>query len=155
MNWEALSAVAELLGAVGVFASLVYLAIQIHQNNRWLKQQAYQLSTNELRRWVSHFSDSRETSELFLRGQRNYEALDPIERLQFTMIVFEMCSVWGTYQQYHDEDLLGMRASAEQTIRMWLEQGWFLGWYRANEYMLPADFKVFLEPLIERHSRSA
>ena len=29
MNWEAIGAVAELLGAIGVIASLIYLATQI------------------------------------------------------------------------------------------------------------------------------
>ena len=37
MNWEAMVAVAEITGAVGVIASLVYLAIQVRQNTRWLR----------------------------------------------------------------------------------------------------------------------
>ncbi len=34
MNWDAIGAIAELFGAVGVIASLVYLAVQIRQNTR-------------------------------------------------------------------------------------------------------------------------
>jgi hypothetical protein len=33
MNWDAIGAVAELLGAIGVIASLVYLAVQIRQSS--------------------------------------------------------------------------------------------------------------------------
>ena len=36
MNWEAIGAIAELLGAFGVIASLIYLATQIRQNSRQL-----------------------------------------------------------------------------------------------------------------------
>ncbi len=32
MNWDAIGAIAELLGAVGVIGSLVYLATQIRQS---------------------------------------------------------------------------------------------------------------------------
>jgi hypothetical protein len=32
MNWDAIGAIAELLGAIGVIASLVYLATQIRQS---------------------------------------------------------------------------------------------------------------------------
>ena len=32
MNWDAVGAIAELLGAIGVIASLVYLATQIRQS---------------------------------------------------------------------------------------------------------------------------
>ena len=32
MNWDAIGAIAELAGAIGVIASLIYLARQIRQN---------------------------------------------------------------------------------------------------------------------------
>jgi hypothetical protein len=32
MNWDAIGAIAELLGAIGVIASLIYLATQIRQS---------------------------------------------------------------------------------------------------------------------------
>jgi hypothetical protein len=41
MNWEAIGAVAETLGAVGVIASLVYLAGQMGQNARATRALSY------------------------------------------------------------------------------------------------------------------
>lgn len=43
MNWEAIGAIAELLGAVGVSLSLVYLAVQVRHNSylRWPGAQAW------------------------------------------------------------------------------------------------------------------
>jgi hypothetical protein len=35
MSWDAIGAVGEVLGAIGVFASLGYLAIQIRQSSPW------------------------------------------------------------------------------------------------------------------------
>ena len=52
MNWEAVGATAELFAAFGVLFSLVYLGLQIKQNTTWLRQQAFQMSTNEIRRWT-------------------------------------------------------------------------------------------------------
>jgi len=40
MNWEALGAIAELLGAIAVFAALAYLAVEIHQSNIVTREQA-------------------------------------------------------------------------------------------------------------------
>ena len=37
MNWEAIGAIAESLGAIGVIASLVYLASQIRDTRRALR----------------------------------------------------------------------------------------------------------------------
>jgi len=38
MNWDAIGATAELLGAVGVIASLVYLATQIRQSREQMQE---------------------------------------------------------------------------------------------------------------------
>ena len=39
MNWDALGAIAELLGSIAVFLTLAYLAIQVRQNSRALEEQ--------------------------------------------------------------------------------------------------------------------
>lgn len=155
MDWEAIAAIAELLGAIGVLASLMFLAVQIRQNTGWLRQQAFQLSTNEVRRWASHLSGSRANSELFMKGMSDFGSLSSTERLQFTMLIFEIMSVWGTYQQHEDDDLLGLRESAETTIGAWIDQGWFRGWWKSNSHMFPADFKAFVEDLLQRHPGTA
>lgn len=47
MNWEAIGAVAELIAAVGVVVSLLYLAIQIRQNTASVRASTYQDFTRE------------------------------------------------------------------------------------------------------------
>jgi hypothetical protein len=42
MNWEAIGAVGEILGAAGVIITLVYLAGQLRQNTRALRSESYQ-----------------------------------------------------------------------------------------------------------------
>ena len=46
MNWDAIGAIAELLGAVGVIASLVYLARQIGESREQMSQ-----NTRAVRGW--------------------------------------------------------------------------------------------------------
>ena len=49
MNWEAIGAIGETLGAIGVIMTLAYLAIQIRQNTRASKAATVQDMTNK---WV-------------------------------------------------------------------------------------------------------
>ncbi len=42
MNWEAISAVSEAVGAVTIVITLIYLAIQVRQNTASVKADAYQ-----------------------------------------------------------------------------------------------------------------
>ena len=45
MNWDAVGAIAEVIGAIAIFVSLVYLAVQIRQSTQ---QAARALKANEL-----------------------------------------------------------------------------------------------------------
>lgn len=42
MNWDALGAIAELAGAIAVFATLIYLAAQIRQNTASVTTSTYE-----------------------------------------------------------------------------------------------------------------
>ena len=48
MNWEAIGAVGEVLGGLGVIATLGYLAVQIRQNTRALHSSSYAQSAEQL-----------------------------------------------------------------------------------------------------------
>jgi hypothetical protein len=47
MNWEAIGAIGEILGAVGVIVTLAYLAFQIRQNTQGLRLTARQTLTQQ------------------------------------------------------------------------------------------------------------
>ena len=83
MNWEMISAVGQMLGAIGVIVSLVYLAIQIRSQ----KQESRNTAMNAL---VTHFSDlmrsqaeSAELCAIWLRGLNSFEELDATSKLRF------------------------------------------------------------------------
>ena len=39
MNWEAISAIGELIGAIGLLVSIFYLAVQVNQQNEITRAQ--------------------------------------------------------------------------------------------------------------------
>ena len=53
MNWEAIGAIAELLGAIGVVLTLIYLAIQIRQNTRSQENSSRVAATNAFTGWYT------------------------------------------------------------------------------------------------------
>ena len=48
MNWEMISAVGQMLGAIGVIISIVYLATQIRNQNKESQRQAMTALTTHL-----------------------------------------------------------------------------------------------------------
>ena len=52
VNWDAIGAVGEILGAVAVFMSLVYLGVQIRANTTSMNTASRQAVANEFRDWI-------------------------------------------------------------------------------------------------------
>ena len=64
MNWQAIGAIGELAGAVGVIATLGYLAFQIRQNNELLRSESRQaLVAND----VTSLTASLENTDVFAK----------------------------------------------------------------------------------------
>jgi hypothetical protein len=94
LNWEALGAIGEVVGAGGVIATLVYLAYQIRQNTEQLEQSilsarasavnASQVTLRENRQSI--FEDA-EMAEIFLRGNRSPETLSELEALRYRLLM--------------------------------------------------------------------
>ena len=84
MNWEAVGAVGETLGALGVIASLIYLASQIRAQNRESRAAAANEWTNQWNNFLGSFSEHPNLSELWIKGVPDFAALNPTEVVQFS-----------------------------------------------------------------------
>ena len=82
MNWEAISAVSEIIGAAAVIITLAYLAVQIRQNTKMnasaLRQSFYDYTTRQM----LHGTDSTELSALMAKASMTNETILPGEKIQ-------------------------------------------------------------------------
>ena len=105
MNWEALGAIAESVGAIAVFVSLVYVAVQIRQNTKQFSRsvEANQLAAFE--RNVESGNHIRELlilhpdlAKLLLSGFKNYKELNGSDKFRFGMLLRNIFSgIQGGY----------------------------------------------------------
>jgi hypothetical protein len=84
MNWDAIGAIAEVVGAAAVIITLAYLAIQIRQNTQMNASALRQSFYNYTARQMLHGTDSTEFSELLAKAGTTNETLSPGERLQIS-----------------------------------------------------------------------
>ena len=82
MNWDAIGAIAETLGAVGVIASLVYLATQIRQNHQATRASTVHGINSSISDGFSQLSEP-ENASVYIAGIRGISALSPEERVRF------------------------------------------------------------------------
>jgi len=105
MDWEALGASAELIGAVAIFVSLVYLGVQIRQNTEMIARNMEATRLAAFERNVESGNRTRELlllypelGDLFIKGCRGLDALDGRERFRFTLLLRNLfSSIQGAY----------------------------------------------------------
>ena len=88
MNWDALGAIGELVGAVTGVATLVFLVVQIRKNtkvmdesNRLERAAAMDRHTDSIGRWRSLFVENRDLAKLWIAASNN-EKPDNIDQLR-------------------------------------------------------------------------
>jgi len=88
MNWDAIGALGEIVGAFAVVLSLVYLAVQVRQNTTALRGATAAEAVGAIREWNNRLIDDAVVSELFAKGVEDPTQLTDAERRRFVPIAF-------------------------------------------------------------------
>lgn len=80
MNWEALGAIANLLAAVGVIATLMYLSIQIRQNTKAVRSSSIQNLVQSFSTTAQAAVENEHIIPLLLKGNAGVDGLTEVER---------------------------------------------------------------------------
>ena len=98
MNWDAISAIGEIVGALAVVVTLVYLSRQIRQANRQGEIEAFRHTWDNLNQLCDTFGESRETASVITRGRAGLSKLDAEDFLIFEHIHLRLLN---TLESWH------------------------------------------------------
>ena len=114
MNWDAIGAIAELLGAVGVIASLVYLATQIRQsreqmaqNTRAMHGEAYQQLQQNVRETWNTMLTVPGLDRVVRLGLSDFGQLNEEDAFRFTFWIHGVVQVFDNAYFQHRTAMLG------------------------------------------------
>jgi len=154
MNWDAVGAIAELVGAAGVVASLVYLTSQIRNNSRSVEaatSHSIARARNEINMTLATHP---ELSDLLLRGKDDYSALQPEERQRYNAYMHGMLNTFeDSYVQYSKG--FASRESWEESIAFLsrvLAQPGMDRWWRDHGHGLSVAFREEVDSAIRRRA---
>ena len=98
MNWDAISAVGEIIGALAVVVTLIYLSRQIRQANRQGEIEAFRHTWDNLNQLCDAFGESQEKAAIINRGRRDLSSLNDEEFLVFEHIHIRLLN---TLESWH------------------------------------------------------
>jgi len=147
MNFSEWSGVAEIVSAIGVTITLIYLAIQVRQNTR---QEEFQSLQSAIQLFLNNFDQAtrtKEGAEIFRNGLIRFNDLPASEQAVFHSKMHALLhgfhGVWilhkvGTLPEY---ELLAMRRILTELI---LSPGG-RQWWNAFKHIPPPHFVIYLE----------
>ena len=150
MNWEAVAAIAELAGALGVIASLVYLAIQIRQNTRSAREAAWHSVLRDLQQFRSLIAQDPEVARVYRDGLRDLKSLNDDDRWRFGALMQSLYSVFETAFRARNESLFQhyLDDIAWQASRPGAREWWIKG-----KRLYSPEFRQFMDETLESFGR--
>lgn len=105
MNWNAISAVGDIVGAIGVVISLIYLAKQIKDQNSQSKLSSLFEMSRELRVAQENFA-TKEFADIFIRANQDFNSITESESLRLFLLVTNLFRIWeNTFLEHKDGNL--------------------------------------------------
>lgn len=148
MTIAELGALGEFIGAFLLFASLIYVGIQIRQSNRTDRMNAMISFENQYRDTVAFFASSPEVTEIMAKGVVDWAGLDQADKHLVGPRLYALYRHAEIAFDQHNKGLLDWE-EVDRTMKVigvyQLETGvqqWFAS---AGKHLLGAEFHAFVE----------
>ncbi len=99
MNWDAVGAIGEIIGALAVVASLVYLAVQIRAQVREVRLTATRELARDYRSLLEEISRDDAMYSLYRKAIENYDDMPDEERIKIHIYFFTR--LFGIHEQFY------------------------------------------------------
>ena len=117
MNWDALGAIAELIGAIAVFLTLAYLTVQVRQNskalelqNKFSAAQIMQARNDTLQNYLACMisSDKNIKTAIDLTALHESDPIDGYSKEEADRIFFILQMQRGLFENLYDQNKRGL-----------------------------------------------
>lgn len=152
-NLDSLANLGEIIGALAVVVSLIYLAVQVRQNTRAQQTENFSRALDRVAAMQAALSQDPETSVVFSKGVSDPSTLTPKERMQFTWAMYELFGAFefmfvaSRSKELPDE--IWQRWSS--AVAWWLSFPGVQTWWKVRPIPFANSFTSYVEALLENN----
>ena len=154
---ESLANLGEIIGAIAVVVSLVYLAVQVRQNTQAQRTENFSRALDRVAAMQATLSQDSETAVIVSKGVADPADLTPKQRLQFTWAMYELFGAFEfMYLASRDAaipDEVWQRWSS--AVAWWLNFPGVRTWWEARPIPFTRSFTSYVEALLENNPTDA
>jgi len=152
VNWEALGAIGEIVGAVGVIITLAYLAVQIRQNTAMTQSSIEVESSKQLTSFAETVALDRDLQRIWDQVSDSDTTLDLEEHRQWLWLLVAFFHKAEGFWVQHQRGLLSQETWAEWERAMFgfLQNQVGRDWWNQRAVIYAPEFYDFVDRLLEK-----
>ncbi|MHC4235280.1 MAG: hypothetical protein ACYSUQ_09215 [Planctomycetota bacterium] len=151
MELSTLASIAEIVSAVAVIVTLVYLSVQIRQAKDQIALSGRQARADAAREVLGSVSDTEYLAPIFAKLDDFPWGDFGLESKEDTARFAAWCHAWMRTEEHNFRALpVKERASQDQLLLMWLSTSWGLAFWNQVKAIYDADFAAYVDGLCRR-----
>ena len=149
MNWEAISAIGQIVGAVGVIISVIYLALQVRSNARQTRLASMRSMSDAFNQWLQSLAENAEFGDLYYRGMRDFESIQGADLPRFSALMDHLFRIYEDMYYQKLEGHLDPRVwrGFEAPMRDIIAYPGAQAWWRTRSHWFSGEFQQFIDGL--------
>lgn len=146
MDFSTMGALAEIVSAVGVIVSLIYVAAQVRQNTRAVRRATHHALVTTRLDYVALVAADPELARLVRLGSADYGRLDQDERHRFGLVMYYSFSAGENFYYQYRQGALDQEQWERwcATLQVYFAQPGIRAWFETTPQQFTASFSAFL-----------
>ena len=149
LNWEAIGAIGQIVGAIAVVISLIYVAREVRSSAHATQLASRHSMEDIFIRWSQQLADNQNLRELYYRGLHDFESLEGADLVGFGVLMSGLFRLCEEAYYRHLEGHLDARVWYGWEAAMNDLNGYpgVQGWWRSRSHWFHEDFANLVNQL--------
>ena len=150
MTLETLYYLSQIVAVVGIFASLIFVGLQVRQNTKAIRATSHHAITDSFNAINNLILSDPKVARIMRLTMAGSEEMDEDERVSANYMLLANMRIFETlYYQYKNGTLDKKLFDAElKTLKWVVTLPGFLAWWPVNPISLSDEFRAFIDGLI-------
>ena len=150
MNWDAIGAIAEIMGAFLVLVTLIYLSIQIRNNTKEVKSENVHRITDSFNQLNLLVASDERLADLWHKGVANYDDLSDTEKARFGFMQLAAFRIYDSlyYQIQRGTGDKQLWNAELNTLRWLFSLPGIRAWWRQQQFGFSPGFQEYIDKIV-------
>ena len=146
MNWEAVSALGQIVGAIAVVISVIYLAVQVRSSARQTRLASMRSMSDAFNQWLQSLAENPQLGDLWYRGMRDFDSLQGGDLARYSALMDHQFRIYEDMYYQKVEGHLDPRVwrGFEAPMRDIIAYPGVQAWWHSRSHWFSRDFGDFI-----------